>query len=327
MQQATPPQLAAQALREGRLGDAMVLLKQMPEVPVSIAPRLLMAVAKAPNFEDAMIELQVFAGKIEARALETAILEAIQDKDVCACRQLQALASLMLITKSARTLETLARVHASDIDMLRVLVNEADAPLAKAFAAAVLEACAVLRDVDLAFEVFDKAAESDAAALRAVTEKASKAGGEIKAAKFSQIGTSREASMLAQEIRTRGKNGKLEEALSIFEHAGTDVANTFVHNAILEACIECGDMEKSVYYFSQARSNGFVDVVSYNIMIKGRLAKGDETVARCLLAEIVEKDLVATHASYHGLLNARVNALDQKGAWKLVKEMQAASLT
>jgi len=190
-QQPTPPQLAAQALREGRLGDAMVLLKQMPEVPVSIAPRLLMAVAKAPNFEDTMVELQVFAGKIEARALEAAILEAIQDKDVCACRQLQALASPMLITKSARTLEALARVHASDIDVLRVLVNEADAPLAKSFAGAVLEACAALRDVDLAFEVFDKAAETDAAALRAVTEKASKLRDNFRTAKFSQIGISR----------------------------------------------------------------------------------------------------------------------------------------
>jgi len=190
-QQPTPPQLAAKALRQGRLGDAVVLLKQMPEVPVSIAPRLLMAVAKAPNFEDAMAELQVFAGNIEARALEAAMLEAIRDKDVCACRKLQALASPMLIAKSTRTLETLARVHASDIDMLRVLVNEADAPLAKSFAAAVLEACAALRDVDLAFEVFDKAAQTDAAALRVVTERASKVGGDFRAAKFSQIGTSR----------------------------------------------------------------------------------------------------------------------------------------
>merc|ERR1719253_2361277 len=110
-----------------------------------------------------MDELRVFAGRIEARALEAAMLEAIQDKDFGACHNLQALASPMLIAKSARTLEALARVHASDIDMLRVLVNEADAPLAKSFAAAVLEACAALRDVDLAFDVFDKADQTDAA--------------------------------------------------------------------------------------------------------------------------------------------------------------------
>jgi len=36
--------------------------------------------------------------------------------------------------------------------------------------------------------------------------------------------------------------------------------------------------------------------------------------------------VVATHASYHGLLNARVAAKDSSGAWKLLQQMQAAGV-
>ena len=65
----TPLQLAARALRDGKLREAVVLLQELPEtlagsVPANIAPRLLMAVAKAPNFDEAMAELKTLESKI-----------------------------------------------------------------------------------------------------------------------------------------------------------------------------------------------------------------------------------------------------------------------
>jgi len=66
------------------------------------------------------------------------------------------------------------------------------------------------------------------------------------------------------------------------------------------------------------------DASVYNTMVKAHLAQENEGAAKYLLAELSDKGLSITRTSYHGLLNARVNAKDLKGAWKLVEEMQAA---
>lgn len=78
-----------------------------------------------------------------------------------------------MISKCPADMEALVNIYASDLPMLRKLVDEADAPLTRGFAGAVLQACALMREVDLAIEVFEKVSEADAAALRAVTEEAS----------------------------------------------------------------------------------------------------------------------------------------------------------
>merc|ERR1719487_1289752 len=62
-------------------------------------------------------------------------------------------------------------------------------------------------------------------------------------------------------------------------------------------------------------------------MMKGCLASGQESVAKSLLVEISQKGLTPTRASYHGLLNARVNAKDFPAAWRLVSDMQANGLS
>jgi len=329
-EQPTPVQIATKALRQGRLSEGIALTLQLPEtlaghVPASIAPRLLMAAVKASNFEEALADLKVLAGKFEARALEAAILEASKNKDVAACRQLQALSVPMMISKTPRALEALARVYASDMAMLRILVEDAEAPLAKCFAGAVLEACAAMHEIDLAVDVFEKVSEMDAAALRVVAEKASQSVCKPGAGKSLKHGSSSDVT-LAKEIRACGKSRDLNGALKLFDQAGSQSRSTFLYNAILEACTECGSTEKAVDYFSQAGSDGFADVVSYNIMMKCYLAQGNQPAAARLLEELSEKGLSPSHSSYHGLLDARVCAYDIKGAWKLVAEMKAGGV-
>jgi pentatricopeptide repeat protein len=63
------------------------------------------------------------------------------------------------------------------------------------------------------------------------------------------------------------------------------------------------------------------DAISYNKMMKGHLSQGQEAAARQLLDELTDKGIANT-TSYHGLLNARVNAGDLRGAWKIISEMQ-----
>lgn len=325
-----PIQEATKALRQDRLQDAISLLQDLPEtlagnVPASVAPRLLMAVAKAANFDEAVAQLTVLAGKVESRALEAVLLEAVKNKDLAAGRQLQVLAGPMLIPKSARTMEALVQLHASDVGALRNLVDEATAPLAKGFATAVLQACAALQEVDLAMDVFDKVAEVDAAALRAVAEKASQVGNSSRG--DVENCNKHKRDQIAKDIRACGKAGDLKAALEMFYERSAKGAqsSSLILNAIIDACVQCGDVDKAAEFFSNAEANT-LDTITYNIMIKGRLAQGDEAAAARLLAVMLEKGFGVSLAPYHGLLNARVNANDRTGAWKIVGDMQAAGV-
>merc|ERR1719463_157662 len=96
---------------------------------------------------------------------------------------------------------------------------------------------------------------------------------------------------------------------------------------MLDACIECKDIQRAIDYFQQPELNGLADVISINTMMKGYIAAGQESAAKQLLSEMPQKGLSATRTSYHGLLNARVNARDFIAAWKLVSQMQAAGIS
>jgi len=133
--------------------------------------------------------------------------------------------------------------------------------------------------------------------------------------------------MRANDIRSCGKNGDLKGAMKVFDRLGNHANNPTILNSILDACIECKDIAKAIDYFKQPELNGVADVVSYNTMMKGYIANGQEAQAKQLLAQLSQKGLSATRASFHSLLNARVNARDFSAAWKLVSEMQASGVT
>jgi len=133
--------------------------------------------------------------------------------------------------------------------------------------------------------------------------------------------------MRANDIRSCGKNGDLKGACKVFDRLGSQSNNTLILNSMLDACIECKELEKAIEYFDQTRTNGLADVISYNTMMKGYIANGQEGDAKKLLSELSHKGLTATRTSYHGLLNARVNARDFPAAWKLVADMQADGIS
>jgi len=135
---------------------------------------------------------------------------------------------------------------------------------------------------------------------------------------------SKKIAMRANDIRSCGRNGHLAGAVKVFEKLGQQADCAFVHNSMMDACVECHDLEKAVHYFERACRLGLADSVTYNKMMKGYLSHGSEAGARKLLAEMPEG--IANATSYHGLLNARVNAGDMRGGWKLVTQMQANGL-
>jgi pentatricopeptide repeat protein len=70
-----------------------------------------------------------------------------------------------------------------------------------------------------------------------------------------------------------------------------------------------------------------VDVVSYNIVMKAHLSERQVDAAKGFFAELSEKGLVPTLASYHNFLNYHVSTGDMDSAWQVVKEMQSGGAT
>jgi len=143
----------------------------------------------------------------------------------------------------------------------------------------------------------------------------------LQATKDSNSKATKKIAMRANDIRSCGRNGNINGAIKVFERLEDGADNTLVLNSMLDACVECHDLEKALFYFNRARCLELADVTSYNKMMKGHLAQGQEAAAKRLLAELVSKG-AANSTSFHGPLNARVNAGDLRGAWKLVAEMQ-----
>lgn len=375
----TPVQLITKSLRQGKIGDAVDLLQELPEtkqgyVPECLAHRLLMAVARVPRSAETMSSLKALSGKITSASLAAAMADAMNNKDLTACRQLHTISNLVSIPKSPQTLEMLANVYSFDIPGLRALVKEAEVPLSKQFAMLVVESCAINKDSILAEEVLGKASSFDTSFLRSVIEKVrnspkgksilptspdasdpessandsphTNAVEQLPADEVSfeslsfrdslrqldgacadnRTAFQKEVTMRANDIRSCGKNGDLRGALKVYERMGGQAENTLLINSMLDACVECKDIKTALNYFLQAKKLGIADVVSYNTMMKGYISHGQEAAAQALLSELTDKGMAATRASFHGLLNARVNARDLRGAWRLVEEMQGKGI-
>lgn len=137
-----------------------------------------------------------------------------------------------------------------------------------------------------------------------------------------------EVAAQAKAIRTCGKKGDLASALSIYARLrqsghGT---NNLVFNSLLDTCVACGNLGEAEKYFEQAKERKCVNVVSFNTMMKGYLAQKDVERAEGLLQELAARGLTATQASYHGLIQHRLQVGDRLGAWKMVDEMESRGL-
>jgi len=324
---ATLCQLVNKALKQGKISDAIALLRTHPKLtkgcaPANVAPRLLMAAAKAPNFSEIMLEMKDFAGRIEPRSLEAAVNEAMTNNDIESCRRFHLMSGVLSVSMTHHTLAVLVHAYSEDMVGLRSLVEECKAPLSRQFAKLVLEACTKMKDVDLAAEVFEKVAESDTAMLRKVVEKAA-----THSSGVSFDPKVREEIQHAKEIRVCGKSGDLQAALGIFTQQVDTDSSPISYNAMLEACVACGDLSRALEIFSKAKQGNCADVVSYNTVVKGYVAHGKVSEAKQLVAEISACGLSPTHASFHTILNSLSSGEDRIAVWSLLADMHAAGVS
>jgi pentatricopeptide repeat protein len=129
-------------------------------------------------------------------------------------------------------------------------------------------------------------------------------------------------------IRGRAKENDLEGALQVFrrlQSSGVQLT-PLACNALLDACVQCGKAQLAQQHFTDMRSQGLVDVVSYNTLLKAHLRTGNLNKARALLKEMTDAGVQSNQVTYNEMLNALVSTRDRKGMWALVEDMSAQGM-
>merc|ERR1719305_2227487 len=129
-------------------------------------------------------------------------------------------------------------------------------------------------------------------------------------------------------MRARSKEHDLEGAMQVFrklQSSGVQLTS-LVYNALLDSCVQCGKVNVALQHFNEMKELGFVDVVSYNTLLKAYLKTGQIHKARSLLKEMAENDIQANQVTYNEMLNALVSTKDRKEMWALVREMNAIGM-
>jgi len=132
----------------------------------------------------------------------------------------------------------------------------------------------------------------------------------------------------ATMIKSCGRERNLQGAVQVFnklKQTGVHM-NSMIYNCLIDACVQCGDLESATAYFDQMKKLNFVDVVSYNTILKAHLALGHFQEAHTLLQEMTACGLPANKVTYNEFLNALVIAKDRRGIWALLDDMEAAGL-
>eukprot|EP00419_Tripos_fusus_P047284 CAMPEP_0172829918 /NCGR_PEP_ID=MMETSP1075-20121228/21867_1 /TAXON_ID=2916 /ORGANISM="Ceratium fusus, Strain PA161109" /LENGTH=904 /DNA_ID=CAMNT_0013672125 /DNA_START=1 /DNA_END=2711 /DNA_ORIENTATION=+ len=319
------------SLRRGRLQEAIALLRQLPDEKMKamsdkVIPKLLTVAATAADAPAAAALVHGAFGRIRPQMLDMAMLEAQRKRNARLCGQLDRLAKLLCIPRSDITFTTLAWSYASDAEALKELMHQASVPLTKAFAKAVLQACAATKNVELVVEIFERADPADAAALRSHAEQiANRARLAYPCDKVNVT----EYDAAASVIQECGQSKDLEGAIAEFEqhplvrgHMGEKLLKK-----IVQACISCGNWNMAKKQILKAQQHGVRLTRVYAAdMIKSLLAANDHSSAELLLHDAVELGLRIPQACYHGVLQVHALAGDRDAAWRLVADMRSAAL-
>jgi len=126
-------------------------------------------------------------------------------------------------------------------------------------------------------------------------------------------------------IRKCASENNLKGAMSIFDtlkESGVEM-NGVVFNSVLDACVKCRDLKAAHAWMEQTRQAGFIDVVSYNTIMKAHLLDNDIDGARDIVRQMKAAGMQPNSVTFNELINAVVT---RGGAgtdiWDVVKEMK-----
>eukprot|EP00746_Dinoflagellata_sp_MGD_P001468 gnl/MRDRNA2_/MRDRNA2_102761_c0_seq1.p1 gnl/MRDRNA2_/MRDRNA2_102761_c0~~gnl/MRDRNA2_/MRDRNA2_102761_c0_seq1.p1 ORF type:complete len:1052 (+),score=206.75 gnl/MRDRNA2_/MRDRNA2_102761_c0_seq1:146-3301(+) len=130
-------------------------------------------------------------------------------------------------------------------------------------------------------------------------------------------------------IRDCASKRNLEGAISVFttlKNSGAELTRS-MYNAVLDACVECGDLQRADKWMQQMKDNKVTDIVSYNTMVKAFVRSENFAKARTLMTELKQQGLESNHVTYNELINGLVRVGNRKQeVWKLVDEMKVQGI-
>jgi len=160
---------------------------------------------------------------------------------------------------------------------------------------------------------------------KGLAEKSSQEGRKIQSSGETALD---DISQHAATIKSCGRERNLPGAVQVFnalKQRGVRM-NSTIYNCLINACVQCGDLHSATVYFEQMKQLFYVDIVSYNTILKAYLALGQFQEAHTILQEMTERGLPANRITYNEFLNALVTAKDRRGIWALLDDMGAARL-
>jgi len=131
-------------------------------------------------------------------------------------------------------------------------------------------------------------------------------------------------------IRDCASKRNLEGAISVFttlKNSGAELTRS-MYNAVLDACVECGDLRRADDWMEQMKKDQVTDIVSYNTMVKASVRSDNFAKARAIMLEMKKEEFEPNHVTYNEMINGLVRTGGRKQeAWKLVDDMKAQGTT
>mmetsp|Transcript_108344 Transcript_108344/g.288304 ORF Transcript_108344/g.288304 Transcript_108344/m.288304 type:complete len:713 (-) Transcript_108344:88-2226(-) len=130
--------------------------------------------------------------------------------------------------------------------------------------------------------------------------------------------------LLQQLVRLAQQNSAVPALLEAFQER-CFLRTVCLCNALMDALVECEDLASAERVFSNAARARTADAVTYNTIIKARLAAGNPSGARKAVEAMRSVGLQPNCVTFNELLDATINT-NTSVAWALIEEMKACGL-
>lgn len=126
-------------------------------------------------------------------------------------------------------------------------------------------------------------------------------------------------------LKSFGSERRLGDAQSVFK--AIPKKTSCLYNALLDACIDCQDMESTERVLAEATAANLADVVTYNTIMKSFLQTGDFKRAHATLNKMQAAGggLAPDCVTFNELIDATIRT-NRAGAWRIIDEMKTSGI-
>jgi len=124
-------------------------------------------------------------------------------------------------------------------------------------------------------------------------------------------------------FRACGRERKVHKALELLQELedGSVGIDTTAYNCVLDVCVKCGDAAAVRRLFAKMKATGYVDVISFNTLLKDMSAASIQNTDE-VLDDMKALGLSPNQITYNSLVNVCVSRGDTSLAWKYVSLMK-----